>query len=121
MTEILEIYLNSRKANNYYNNLISDSLYILPSIEITQDENALISIKNAVIPYSFYNINITNSKLNYVVDGVSYSINLTFGNYNVNTLKAHLIELLGSLFTITYVAKSVCGRNKESEKKSFNF
>ena len=44
MTEILEIYLNSRKANNYYNNLISDSLYILPSIEITQDENALISI-----------------------------------------------------------------------------
>jgi hypothetical protein len=106
MTEILEIYLNSRKANNYYNGLISDSLYILPSIEITQDENALISIKNAVIPYSFYNVNITNSKLNYVIDGVSYSINLTFGNYNVNTLKAHLIELIGELFSITYVAKT---------------
>ena len=106
MTEILEIYLNSRKANNYYNGLISDSLYILPTIEISQNENALISIKNAVIPYSFYNVNITNSKLNYVVNSVSYSVNLTFGNYNVNTLKAHLIELIGSLFTITYVAKT---------------
>ena len=106
MTEILEIYLNSRTANNYYNDLISDSLYILPTIEISQDENALISIKNAVIPYSFYNVNITNSKFNYVVNGVSYNVNLTFGNYNVNTLKAHLIELIGDLFIITYLTKT---------------
>jgi hypothetical protein len=40
MTEILEIYLNSRKANNYYNGLISDALYLLPTNEVSQDENA---------------------------------------------------------------------------------
>ena len=106
MTDILEIYLNSRTANKYYNDLISDALYVLPTIEISQDEYALISIKNAVIPFSFYNVNMTNNKLNYIVNGVNYNVNLTLGNYNVNTLKTHLIELIGNLFTITYVAKT---------------
>ena len=106
MTEILEIYINSRKANNYYNGLISDALYVLPAIEVLQDENALISIKNAVIPYSFYNVNITNNRLNYVVNGINYNINLVVGNYNVNTLKSHLIELMGNSFVITYVSKT---------------
>jgi hypothetical protein len=106
MNETLEIYINSRKANNYYNGLISDALYLLPTIEVSQDENALISIKNAVIPYSFYNVNNTNNKLNYVVDGVNYTIYLIVGNYNVNTLKSHLIELVGNSFVITYISKT---------------
>lgn len=106
MTDILEIYLNSRTANTYYNDLISDALYVLPTIEILKDELAYISIKNAVIPFSFYNVNNTNNKLNYIVNGINYSVNLTLGNYNVNTLKSHLIELIGDLFNITYVAKT---------------
>jgi hypothetical protein len=106
MTDILEIYLNSRTANTYYNDLISDALYVLPTIEILKDELAYISIKNAVIPFSFYNVNNTNNKLNYIVNGINYSVNLTLGNYNVNTLKSHLIELIGDLFIITYVAKT---------------
>ena len=104
MTDILD--LNSRTANTYYNDLISDALYVLPTIEILKDELAYISIKNAVIPFSFYNVNMTNNKLNYIVNGANYTVNLTLGNYNVNTLKTHLIELIGNLFTITYVAKT---------------
>ena len=77
--ETLEIYLNSKSASNYLNNQISDCFYNLPSIEILQDEIAYINLKDAVIPYSFYNVNDTNNKLNYILNGVNYSIILING------------------------------------------
>ena len=63
-TDVLEIYINSRTATQIYNNLISDSMYSLPVIEINKNEKAYICVKNAVIPNSFYNVNNTNNKLN---------------------------------------------------------
>ena len=92
-SEVLEIYINSRNANRYYDGMISNASYTLPHIEILQDEKAYVCIKSAVIPYSFYNINNTNNKLNYLLNGVASSITLVKGNYNINTLKAHFIEL----------------------------
>ena len=47
-TDILEIYLNSRTATQYYNNLISDAMFTLPVIEINKNEKAYICVKNAV-------------------------------------------------------------------------
>ena len=38
--DILEIYLNSRTATQYYNNLISDAMFTLPVIEINKNEKA---------------------------------------------------------------------------------
>ena len=63
--ETIEIYLNSKSASNCLDNQISDCFYNLPAIEILQDEVAYINLKDAVIPYSFYNVNNTN-KLNYI-------------------------------------------------------
>ena len=105
-SEVLEIYINSRNASQYYDGMISNALYILPHIEILQDEKAYVCIKSAVIPYSFYNINSTNNILNYILNGVSLSITLVKGNYNINTLKAHLIELLGTNWSIAYITKT---------------
>ena len=52
-SETIEIYLNSKSATNYINNQISDCYFNLPSIEILQDEVAYVSLKDAVILYSF--------------------------------------------------------------------
>ena len=105
-SEVLEIYINSRTASQYYDGMISNALYTLPHIEIKQDEKAYVCIKNAVIPYSFYNINNTNNELNYLLNGASLSITLVNGNYNINTLRAHIVELLGANWSITYIAKT---------------
>ena len=96
-SDVLEIYVNSRSATQIYNNLISDAMYSLPVIEITKNEKAYICVKNAVIPNSFYNVNNSNNKLNFVLNGVDYSITFTNGNYNINTFRTHLYDLLYNL------------------------
>jgi hypothetical protein len=115
-SETIEIYLNSKSATNYVNNQISDCYYNLPNIELSQDEIAYVSLKDAVIPYSFYNVNNTNNKLDFILDAINCSITLTNGYYNVNTLKQHIYELLFSYdygagnnnhnhWTINYISK----------------
>ena len=69
-------------------------MFHIPNIEIDKTEQAFISIKNCVFPYSWYNINFTNNILNYQVNNINYTINLTKGNYNANTLKDHIYNLL---------------------------
>ena len=98
-TETIEVYLNSKSTTNYINNQISECYFNLPSIEILQDEVAYVSLKDAVIPYSFYNVNNTNNKLYYILNSINYSITLINGYYNVNTLKTHLLELFGLNWT----------------------
>lgn len=95
MSEILEIYLNSKFGVQSFNNYnISDIVYNLPNVNISKNEKVYISVKNAVIPYSFYNVNNTNNKLDFTLNTFNYSITLTNGNYNVNTLKSHILSLL---------------------------
>jgi hypothetical protein len=96
-SDILEIYFNSRTATEYYNGLLSDAMYSLPIIEISKTEKAYICVKNAVIPNSFYNINNTNNKLNLILDGDNFTITFTNGNYNINTFRTHLYDLLFGL------------------------
>ena len=96
-SDVLEIYINSRSATQIYNNLISDAMYSLPVIEINKNEKAYICVKNAVIPNSFYNINNSNNKLNFVLDGVNFTITFTNGNYNITTFRNHLYDLLFNL------------------------
>ena len=96
-SDVLEIYINSRSATQIYNNLISDAMHSLPVIEINKNEKAYICVKNAVIPNSFYNINNSNNKLNFVLDGVNFTITFTNGNYNITTFRNHLYDLLFNL------------------------
>ena len=106
MSEILEIYLNSKTADKYFDGLISDAVFYLPNINIGKREKAYVSIKNCVIPYSFYNINNTNNTLDYTLNSVDYSITFENGNYNVLTLKEHILSLLEDGFSITYNVKT---------------
>ena len=114
-SEIIEIYLNSATADNFPSQFTSDAVFHIPNITIDKDEKALISVKNCVFPYSWYNINFTNNILNYHVNNLSYTLNLVKGNYNANTLREHIYNLLISQtypngndnkFTITYDIKT---------------
>ena len=114
-SEIIEIYLNSKTADVISSELNSDVIFYIPNITIDKTEVAYISIKNCVFPYSWYNVNYTNNILNYHVNGLPYTITLIKGNYNANTLREHLYNLIVSQtypngndnkFTITYDIKT---------------
>jgi len=90
MSDVIEIYLNSKTANKQ-NNSTSSCTFNLPNIEVRQDEKAYVNVKQAVIPFSWYNVNETNNKLDMLIGGVhTYSISIPFGNYNINQLISYL-------------------------------
>jgi hypothetical protein len=63
---------------------------------------------DAVIPYSFYNVNVTNNILKYVMrlpdtsTTAVQTITLPYANYNITTLMAKLRQLMDAGFNITY-------------------
>lgn len=89
MSESVEIYLNSKLANKQ--NGTSNCVFHLPNIEVAKDELAYVNVKQAVIPFSWYNVNETNNVLDILIANVRpYTINIPFGNYNINQLIAYL-------------------------------
>ena len=87
--DTVEIYLNSKSANKQ--NGTSNCVFHLPNIEVNKDEVAYINVKQAVIPFSWYNVNETNNVLDIRIANVRpYTINIPFGNYNINQLISYL-------------------------------
>ena len=116
MSENLEIYLNSKSARLKQDNQSGNCFFTLPNIDIDENkEQVYVSIRNATIPFSWYNVNETNNILNLTIDGSLYSITLKEGNYNVNSLaiefKAEIDDIQfqhghdGDI-TITYLVKT---------------
>lgn len=107
MTENIQIYLNSKKANKYINSYTSDCIFHLPHIHVSKTKKVSISVLHAQIPGSYYNINSTNNKLVYSInDGSIQTVLLQPSNYNVNTLITHIESLLEVEFDITYSVSS---------------
>ena len=98
--DTVEIYLNSKTANKQ--NGTSNCIFHLPNVEVAKDEVAYVNVKQAVIPFSWYNVNETNNILNITIGEISgtrhYTINIPFGNYNITQLIAYL-HLQIELFT----------------------
>ncbi len=101
MTEKIQLILNSKRANQYLNGT-TDCIFTVPNITIKKRHRASISVIDAVIPYSFYNINDTNNILNYKVNSIPYSLIITKANYNINTLITYLTSQLQPGFSINY-------------------
>ena len=72
-----------------------------------------LQIQNAQIPYSFYNINVYNNVLKVSVDGLPtiYTLTLTRGNYNANSLITELTTQFtnAGLTGITITISSITG------------
>lgn len=75
-------------------------------------EEVQVSVQNAQIPYSFYNINIYNNILNLTVSGTPYSFTLTRGNYNSSTLISEIQTQLtnAGLNSITFLISAITGK-----------
>lgn len=100
------ISLNSSSATRYNNGTFkSDIVFDFGSI--LSPESSIIYIEGGVqsaqIPASFYNLNSSNNTFNYTITAVNYSINVTPGNYNYNTLVSELaIRFATNGHTFTY-------------------
>ena len=113
-TESLQIHLNSKFASSY-NNSSSDCTFNLPNIEIPLGHHIMLSIQNATIPYSFYNIDDNNNLIclefgaiqidertnqrNVIWSGAN-PYHMTNGNYNAYQLANHLAQILN--LTVQY-------------------
>ena len=89
MTDSIQIYINSK----YYNYTANGGLYfILPLIETATQCHIHLSVANAVIPISYYNINNSNNIIQYGITGNStvYTVTIPVGNYNVLQLRDYL-------------------------------
>jgi hypothetical protein len=103
--ESIQIHFNSLYANTYNNGLTSDcNFYLNNVIEIPVQHTIYLSVINASIPFSFYNIDSTNNVLNYIINSVSYSLVITPGNYNAIQLASFFNSNLSVGFTCTYNA-----------------
>jgi|GEM_PF-6750893 len=82
--------------------MTTDCVFSIPQIQLRKNYNAYVSVIDAVIPYSFYNVNSTNNVLEYTLNSVDYTLEITKANYNINTLITYLLTNLETGFTITY-------------------
>ena len=61
--ESIQIHLNSKYATSYNDGNLNDCNFFLPIIEAPSQHTILLSVQNAIIPYSFYNINSNNNHI----------------------------------------------------------
>ena len=113
---------NAVKNNGTFN---SDVVFNFTGI-LTDDPNIKethIAIQNAQIPMSFYNVNVYNNILRITYNSLPYTITLTRGNYNSNTLITEITsQLAGQLITdITITISSVTGIIKLVRSGGLNF
>lgn len=97
----LQIHLNSKNADKYINGSNADVEFDLPLIESYNQCHIYLTVQHLVLPYSFYNCNAKNNLLRYMIGTTVYFINITPGNYNVNTLKSYLQTNMSG-FSISY-------------------
>jgi len=96
------VVLKSDYADRYDNTLNSHCHFRLPIIELDSNFQILISISNASIPYSWYNVNTYNNVLRVdFSNDTNISYTFSTGNYNTRTLVSYLSTLMTD-FTITY-------------------
>lgn len=114
-TDTILINLNSNNAILNNSSFLSDVQFNFTGL-IKDDPEIIesrIQIQSAQIPFSFYNINVYNNILKYSINGLStiYTITLTRGNYNANTLITELQNkfIANSHTDITIAISSITG------------
>ena len=115
-----QIHLNSRNADTYNNNSISDCNYYLPQIETRADHQINVSIQSANIPYSFYNINTSNNYLKYSFnnDQVLRTLTIEPGNYTCYSL---LDYLSANLYNIVVAYNAITNKYTFTGTSDFKF
>ena len=107
------ITLSSNNATQNNGTFLSDVFFNFRGLVKEDDDNREItlSIQNAQIPISFYNINVYNNILVLDYDAVTYTFTLTQGNYNSLNLITEIIAkfALQGIIDITIVTSAITG------------
>lgn len=96
----IQIYISSKNADEYLNGN-SCVRFNFSQIECNYDHYIYLSVVNAVIPNSMYNINNYNNMLKYQVADEIFTLNVPNGFYSIHDLITVLQTLLPD-FTIVY-------------------
>jgi hypothetical protein len=100
----IQIHLSNNNASIENNDYVY-SLNLISSVE----NHIWISLKHAIIPYSWYNINSNNNTLIIIANNTTYNFTIEEGNYTAITLASYLTTLISqqiNTFECTYIAKS---------------
>ena len=101
VTSSNQIYLNSTNADIHLNNTYkSNCVFFFPNTLLIQENTVSrhVSVVNAQIPASMYQINYSNC--NITVNSTNYSLPL--GNYTVYTFMSEMTSLLGSSWILNF-------------------
>ena len=111
--DVKTITLSSRDAIQNNGSYLSDVYFKFTGLLIPEKDiiGTRISVLNAQIPYSFYNINVYNNVLSFLLGATPYTITLTRGNYNATTLISEIQTKLSSIgvSTLTFSISSITG------------
>ena len=115
MIETKLINLNSNNAIKNNSTYLSNVYFNFPTLIINDNniKNVKVSILNAQFPYSFYIINVYNNLLRMSVNGgAQFTLTLTPGNYNSNTLATEILAqlALAGVTTISITLSNITGR-----------
>lgn len=106
--ESLQIHLYSKYATKYNNGSLSDCSFSLPNIEVPPQHHIYLSVQNFILPYSFYNIDSNNNKIQYIevnISDVMISQTIVYipsGNYNALQLLTYLNSGVFPNLVVTY-------------------
>jgi hypothetical protein len=101
--ESIQIFLNSRYANETVNGNTANCIFYLPVIEIPDGHHIYLSLQNANIPYSFYSISAIDNTFSWgLVDGSINTYYVEPGNYNITQFIDVIKNAMGASYTITY-------------------
>ena len=112
-TETMLINLNATNATQNNGTFLSNVYFNFKNV-IQDVDNLLeveISVANAQIPFSFYNINVYNNVLSIDYNGTPYTLTLTRGNYNATNLITEINTQLinAGITTVTITISSITG------------
>jgi len=100
MDNQLQIYLDSNLASKYVDSTIHCE-YILPLIDIDSQYHFILSLVNASIPHSFYNVNSNNNRFQYIEDPyvtfVEHNYVIPIGNYTITQFVSQLQSMISPL------------------------
>jgi hypothetical protein len=101
--ESIQIFLNSRYADETVGENTANCIYYLPVIEIPDGHHIYLSLQNANIPYSFYSISVIDNTFSWgLVGDPPSTFNVEPGNYNITQFIAVIQAAMGASYTVTY-------------------
>jgi len=102
MAESYQLYLNSKYADTTNNDTYK---FQFKTLDVEEGYYIYLSVQNISIPYSFYNVNDSNNKIEYVLNSQLYTVNIPPSNYNVHQFIEYLSTAMTN-FTITYSSRT---------------